>query len=62
MEDILYLGDTRSADDLAVSKLFVAAQKLLMFVLHDVSAQTFSQKEAALRLALRSLIDNRELQ
>ena len=67
IEDIFYLGDTRSADDLAVftgmaperlclgcglrveepftplatgerANLFVAAHKLLMFVLHDVSA------------------------
>ena len=89
VEDILYLGDARSADDLAVftgmaperlclrcglrveepfaplatgerSKLFNAAQKLLMFVLHDVSAQTSSQEEAALRLALRPLIVNRD--
>ena len=89
VEDILYLGDTRGADDLAVftgmaperlclgcglrveepftplatgerSKLFIAAQKLLMFVLHDVCAQTSSQEEAALRLALRPLIDNRD--
>ena len=66
------LGDTRSANDLAVftrmaperlclgcglrvdepfaplatgerKKLFYAAQKLLMFVLHEVCAQTFSQ-------------------
>ena len=87
VEDIFYLGDTRSADDLAVftgmtperlclgcglrveepfnplttgerSKLFVAAQKLLMFVLHDVSTQTHCEEEAALRLALRPLIDN----
>ena len=87
VEDIFYLGDTRSADDLAVftgmaperlclgcglrveepfnplttgerSKLFAAAQKLLMFVLHDVSAQTHSEEEEALRLALRPLIEN----
>ena len=87
VEDIFYLGDTRSADDLAVftgmtperlclgcglrveepfnplttgerSKLFAAAHKLLMFVLHDVSAQTHSEEEYALRLALRPLIEN----
>ena len=69
VENILYLGDTRSADDLSVftkmaperlclecglrvdelfapiatgerKKLFYAAQKLLTFVLHEVSAQT----------------------
>ena len=72
VEDIFYLGDTRSADDLAVftrmaperlclecglrveepfaplttgerPKLFAAAYKLLMFVLHDVSAQASSE-------------------
>ena len=85
VEDILYLGDTRSADDLAVftkmaperlclgcglrvdepfaplatgerKKLFYAAQKLLMFVLHEVSAQTFSEEEAALKAALMPLL------
>ena len=89
VEDILFLGDTRSADDLAVftgmaperlclgcglrveepfaplatgerKKLFYAAQKLLMFVLHEVSAQTFSQEEAALKAALMPLIVNRD--
>ena len=40
------------------SKLFAAAQKLLMFVLHDVSAQTHSEEGYALRLALRPLIEN----
>ena len=89
VEDILFLGDTRSADDLAVftgmaperlclgcglrveepfaplatgerTKLFYAAQKLLMFVLHDVSAQTSSQEEAALKSALMPLIVNRD--
>ena len=87
IEDIFYLGDTRSADDLAVftgmsperlclgcglrveepftplatgerTKLFTAAHKLLMFVLHDVSAQTFNGEEQALQLALRPLIEN----
>ena len=77
VENILYLGDTRSADDLSVftkmaperlclgcglrvdepfapiatgerKKLFYAAQKLLTFVLHEVSAQTLSEEEAAL--------------
>ena len=85
VENILYLGDTRSADDLSVftkmaperlclgcglrvdepfapistgerKKLFYAAQKLLTFVLHEVSAQTFSEEEAALQIALRPLI------
>ena len=89
VEDILYLGDTRSADDLAVftgmaperlclgcdlrvdepfaplaagerKKLFYAAQKLLMFVLHEVSAQTFSEEEAALKAALMPLIANKD--
>ena len=89
VEDILFLGDTRSADDLAVftgmaperlclgcglrveepfaplatgerKKLFYAAQKLLMFVLREVSAQTFSQEEAALKSALMPLIVNRD--
>ena len=83
------LGDTRSANDLAVftrmaperlclgcglrvdepfaplatgerKKLFYAAQKLLMFVLHEVCAQTFSQEEAALKAALMPLIANRD--
>ena len=87
IEDIFYLGDTRSADDLAVFtgmsperlclgcglrvvepftplatgerlKLFTAAHKLLMFVLHDVSAQAFNLEEQALHLALRPLIEN----
>ena len=69
IEDIFYLGDTRSADDLAVftgmpperlclgcgprvvepfspiatgerMKLFLAAHKLLMFVLHEASTDT----------------------
>ena len=39
-------------------KLFTAAHKLLMFVLHDVSAQTFNAEEQALQLALRPLIEN----
>ena len=89
VEDILFLGDTRSADDLAVftkmaperlclgcglrvdepfaplatgerKKLFYAAQKLLMFVLHEVSAQTFSEEEAALKAALMPLIANKD--
>ena len=89
VEDILFLGDTRSADDLAVftkmaperlclgcglrvdepfaplatgerKKLFYAAQKLLMFVLHEVSAQTFSEEEAALNAALMPLIANKD--
>ena len=89
VEDILYLGDTRSADDLAVftkmaperlclgcglrvdepfapiatgerKKLFYAAQKLLTFVLHEVSAQTLSEEEAALKIALRPLIANKD--
>ena len=82
VENILYLGDTRSADDLSVftkmaperlclgcglrvdepfapistgerKKLFYAAQKLLTFVLHEVSAQTLSAEETALKIALR---------
>ena len=89
VEHILYLGDTRSADDLAVftkmaperlclgcglrvdepfapiatgerKKLFYAAQKLLTFVLHEVSAQTLSEEEAALKIALRPLIANKD--
>ena len=88
VENILYLGDTRSADDLSVftkmaparlclgcglrvdepfapiatqkkKKLFYAAQKLLTFVLHEVSAQTLSEEEAALQIALRPLITNK---
>ena len=82
VENILYSGDTRSADDLSVftkmaperlcsgcglrvdepfapiatgerKKLFYAAQELLTFVLHEVSAQTLSEEEAALQIALR---------
>ena len=89
VENILYLGDTRSADDLSVftkmaperlclgcglrvdepfapiatgerKKLFYAAQKLLTFVLHEVSAQTLSEEEAALQVALRPLITNKD--
>ena len=89
VENILYLGDTRSADDLSVftkmaperlclgcglrvdepfapiatgerKKLFYAAQKLLTFVLHEVSAQTLSEEEAALQAALRPLITNKD--
>ncbi len=89
IENILYLGDTRSADDLAVftgmvperlclgcglrveepfsplttgerSKLFIAAQKLLMFALHEASAQACSEEEAALRVALKPLIENKD--
>ena len=89
VENILYLGDTRSADDLSVftkmaperlclgcglrvdepfapiatgerKKLFYAAQKLLTFVLHEVSAQTLSEEEAALQIALRPLITNKD--
>ena len=41
-------------------KLFYAAQKLLTFVLHEVSAQTLSEEEAALQIALRPLITNRD--
>ena len=40
------------------AKLFSAAHKLLMFVLHDVSAQTFNDEERALQQALRPLIEN----
>ena len=89
VENILYLGDTRSADDLSVftkmaperlclgcglrvdepfapistgerKKLFYAAQKLLTFVLHEVSAQTLSGEETALKIALRPLIINKD--
>ena len=89
VENILYLGDTRSADDLSVftkmaperlclgcglrvdepfapistgerKKFFYAAQKLLTFVLHEVSAQTLSEEEAALQIALRPLITNKD--
>ena len=89
VENILYLGDTRSADDLSVftkmaperlclgcglrvdepfapiatgerKKLFYAAQKLLTFVLREVSAQTLSEEEAALQIALRPLITNKD--
>ena len=89
IEDIFYLGDTRSADDLAVftgmtpdrlclgcglrviepfspiatgerMKLFMAAHKLLMFVLHDVSAQTLSEEELTLRDALEPLVENKD--
>ena len=35
-----------------------ATSKLLMFVLHDVNAQTHSEEEYALRQALRPLIEN----
>ena len=87
VEDIYSLGDTRSADDLAVftqmaperlclgcglrvdepfapltagerPKLFAAACKLLTFVLRDVSAQTNSEEEEALKKALAPLIAN----
>ena len=34
--------------------------KLLTFVLHEVSAQTFSEEEAALQIALRPLITNKD--
>ena len=88
IEDIFYLGDTRSADDLAVftgmtperlclgcghvveafsplatgerMKLFMAAHKLLMFVLHDVSAQAFNGEERALHVALKPLVGNED--
>ena len=89
IEDIFYLGDTRSADDLAVftgmppgrlclgcglrvvepfspiatgerMKLFQAAHKLLMFVLHEASAQTLNEEERALREALRPLVENKD--
>ena len=89
IEDIFYLDDTRSADDLAVftsmtperlclgyglrvvepfsplatgerMKLFMAAHKLLMFVLHDVSAQTFNDEERALHAALKPLVGNED--
>ena len=91
IEDIFYLGDTRSADDLAVftgmpperlclgcglrviepfspiatgerMKLFMAAHKLLMFVLHEASAQTLREEELALRDApalVQSLLEGR---
>ena len=89
VENILYLGDTRGADDFSVftkmaperlclgcglrvdepfapistgerKKLFYAAQKLLTFVLHEVSAQTLSEEETALKIALRPLIINKD--
>ena len=41
-------------------KGFYAAQKLLTFVLHEVSAQTLSEEEAALQIALRPLITNKD--
>ena len=41
-------------------KLFYAAQKLLAFVLHEVSARTLSEEEAALQIALRPLITNKD--
>ena len=89
IEDIFYLGDTRSADDPAVftgmpperlclgcglrviepfspiatgerMKLFIAAHKLLMFVLHEASAQTLREEELALRDALKPLVENKD--
>ena len=86
VEDILYLGDTRSADDLAVftkmaperlclgcglrvdepfapiatgerKKLFYAAQKLLTFVLHEVSAQTIICKLLITSLGYMTLME-----
>ena len=90
VDDLLYLGDTRSADDLAVftqmaperlclgcglrvagrrtlplttgerPKLYAAARKLLTFVLRDVSAQTNSDEESALKRALAPLIANED--
>ena len=41
-------------------KLFMAAHKLLMFVLHDVSAQTFNDEEQALHAALKPLVENKD--
>ena len=41
-------------------KLFTAAHKLLMFVLHDVSAQAFTCEEQALHAALMPLIENED--
>ena len=41
-------------------KLFLAAHKLLMFVLHEASAQTLSEEERALREALRPLVENKD--
>ena len=41
-------------------KLFVAAHKLLMFILHDASAQTNDAEESASREALRPLVDNKD--
>ena len=85
IEDIFYLGDTRSADDLAVftgmtpERLCLGCSlrviepfspiatgermklhKLLMFVLHDVSAQTLNEEELALRDALKPLVENKD--
>ena len=42
------------------SKLFQAAHKLLMFVLHEASAQTLNEEERALREALRPLVENED--
>ena len=41
-------------------KLFMAAHKLLMFVLHDVSAQAFNDEERALHAALKPLVGNED--
>ena len=41
-------------------KLFTAAHKLLMFVLHDVSAEAFNDEEHALHAALKPLIGNED--
>ena len=41
-------------------KLFMAAHKLLMFVLHDVSAQTYNDEERALHAALKPLVGNKD--
>ena len=43
-------------------KLFMAAHELLMFVLHDVSAQAFNDEdeERALHVALKPLVGNED--
>ena len=41
-------------------KLFMAAHKLLLFVLHDASAQAFNDEERAFYAALKPLIGNED--
>ena len=60
VEDILYLGDTRSADDLAVFTKMAPERCLGCGLRVDEPFAPIGEEEAALQIALRPLITNKD--